>query len=149
MFQVYLYMLSAFSRKFGQAGFLTIYQDYAMKAFGSSLTQSGTGGAVYGGTATGAVVLVMLSHALKMKYNKSIHLTISAIFNGIAIVMMTFAESQVGISNAQVLVQFLLRACTGSFHIIDSYFLPMFWYKMTRDNVLSAGVWAQSGMNSI
>ena len=94
-------MLSSLTRKFGQAGFFTIYQDYAIHNAGLTLTQSGFGGTVYGSTAIIAIVLVMLSHALKMQYNIAAHLTVSAILNGIAIMMLVFASSQVGFSNTK------------------------------------------------
>ena len=88
-------MLSAFTRKFGHAGFFTIYQDYAMRILGLTLTESGLGGTVYGGTAVGAAVLVMISHAFQWNYSKLVSLVVSAALNGVATIIIIFAVDKV------------------------------------------------------
>lgn len=92
---MYVYVLTAFARKFGQAGFFTIYQDYAIHSLGLTLTESGIGGTVYGCTAIGAVVLVMISHAIKLQYSKLISLIVGAGLNGVSIILITAAVGQV------------------------------------------------------
>lgn len=94
--QVHLYVLASFSRKFGQSAFFTISQDYAIHSLGITLTESGLGGSVYGGTLVGAILLVMVSHAVKLSYSKLICLVISATLNGLAIMLITAATSEVG-----------------------------------------------------
>ena len=94
--QVHLYVLASFSRKFGQSAFFTISQDYAIHSLAITLTESGLGGSVYGGTLVGAILLVMVSHAVKLSYSKLICLVISATLNGLAIMLITAATSELG-----------------------------------------------------
>ena len=97
--QVYLYMLSAFTRKFGHSGVFTIYQDFAMHTIGLTLSESGLTGTIYGGAAVGGVVLVMISHALRWQYSKLVSLVISSVMNTVFIISLTAAVSKVRANN--------------------------------------------------
>ena len=88
-------MLSAFTRKFGHAGFFTIYQDYAMRNIGLTLAESGLSGPIYGSTAMAGVVMVTISHALRWKYSKIISLIVSSTLNAVLIIILTVAVGEV------------------------------------------------------
>ena len=100
-------MLTAVFQKFGQAGFFTIYQDFAIHSLSLSLTDSGIGGTIYGCTAVAGTALVMLSHALKINYSKLVALIVCAALNGVAIILFTVAEGKVKLLNQTNSFRFL------------------------------------------
>ena len=88
-------MLSAFTRKFGHAGFFTIYQDCAMRNIGLTLAELGLSGPIYGSTAMAGVVTVTISHVLRWQYSKIISLIVSSTLNAVLIIILTVAVGEV------------------------------------------------------
>ena len=99
MSQVWVYILAAFARKFGQSGLFTIYQGYALDELNLSLPRSGIGGAVYGAAAVVGAALIALTHAFKLNYNKLVSLIVSALMNGVAIILVSIAKDNVSMKH--------------------------------------------------
>lgn len=88
-------MLSALTRKCGISAFYTIYQDFAAHELQLSLTQPGTAGFIYGAVAISAGAIITLTHAFGLNYNKILALTFSALFMGVAILLVSISGTEV------------------------------------------------------
>lgn len=90
-----LLLLSSLTRKFGVSAFYTIYQDYASHELNLSLTESATGGTIYGAMAIFAVAFISVTSSFGWSYNKILALIMCAIFQGIVILLVTTSGTKV------------------------------------------------------
>ena len=94
-FQVWAFLAADFLSRFSDAGFFTIDQDYAMHDLHLTLEETGQAGAIYGGVSVVGTVLVTVSHALKLKYNKLICHSVSAILKAVSLLVVAAATDKV------------------------------------------------------